>query len=57
MWKKMEGGLMKKKLDKIEYCAICETTEKLREFKSHYICNECIEMIKIKGREIKKLMN
>ena len=40
------GGLMEERAKEVNYCVFCESSESLREFKSMYICDSCIESTK-----------
>lgn len=33
------------------YCTLCSSTEQLREFKSQYICNDCVKIVMKQKKE------
>lgn len=42
---------MKTVRENVKYCTLCETTETLKEFKSHYICEACVKEVLINKKE------
>lgn len=48
------GGFMKATNQKTKYCTLCSSTEMLKEFKSQYICEKCIDEVFIKKDSKKK---
>lgn len=54
LYNKEERMVKKKKHSDKKYCTICSSKEALREFKAHYICNQCVDDVQASQDEEKE---